>query len=54
MGKISEYFMSLNVPRSVGSVSLLPSTGTISISGPGICTVSGCFCLSGDYQFSVN
>ena len=54
MGKTSEYLMSLNVPRSVVSVSLLPSTGTISKSGPGICTVSGCVFLPVYYQFSVN
>ena len=54
MGKNWEYFMSLNVPRNVVSVSLLPSTGTISKSVPGICTVSGCVCISVDYQFSVN
>ena len=45
--------MSLNVPRSVVSVSLLPSTGAISKSGPGFFTVSGCVCLSVDYQLSV-
>ena len=54
MGKTSEYLMSLNVPRSVVSVSLLPSTGTISKSGPGICTVSGSVYLSVNHQFSVN